>query len=255
MKPDCVSLWIGDSLGPVERACLRSVLRQGHSIALYCYGRVDGVPDEVEVRDASSILPESAIFRQRGGSVGHFADWFRYELQKRGLGTWIDTDIYLLAPLDGDSPCLFGEQEPGIVNNGILRLPKDSPVIAELLRPFERHTTPPWLSGRTYWRARLRQLASGKADFSRLPWGSTGPYALTAVLGRFRMMAAAMPSEVFYPVAWQKADWIVDPGLKLERMVTAETVALHLWNECIRGYKDEPAPEGSFLHRLQREGE
>src|SRR5690349_7920416 len=36
---DCVTLWIGESLGAVERACLRSVLRQGHSLALYCYDR------------------------------------------------------------------------------------------------------------------------------------------------------------------------------------------------------------------------
>ena len=32
------------------------------------------------------------------------------------------------------------------------------------------------------------------------------------------------------------------------------SVAVHLWNECIRTFKDAPAPAGSFLHRLQQEG-
>jgi hypothetical protein len=255
VKAHCVSLWIGDALGPVERACLRSVVRKGHPLSLYCYGPVAGVPERVEVRDASEIIPEEAIFRQPSGSVGHFADWFRYEVQKRGLGTWIDTDLYLLAPLDGDSPFLFGQQQPGVVNNGVLRLPQDSPVIAELLRPFEEGTTPTWLPWRTYIRARWRQLLSGKADFGRLPWGSTGPYALTPLIRKAGLLSEALPPDVFYPVPWQRAGWILDPDLKLERMVTRRTIAIHLWNECIRGFKDEPAPEGSFLQRLHREGE
>lgn len=53
---------------------------------------------------------------------------------------------------------------------------------------------------------------------------------------------------------WEKADWILDPAVRLEEVVTERTVALHLWNECIKGFKGEPAPEGSFLYRLQQEG-
>lgn len=254
MTADCVTLWVGDALGPVERACLRSVIRQGHSLALYTYGPVEGVPEQVEVRDASAILPERAIFRQPGGSVGHFADWFRYELQKRGLGTWIDTDVYLLAPLDGEGDCLFGEQAPGVVNNGILRLPADSPLIADLLRPFEEGTTPAWLPWRTYLLARARQALRGKADFSRLPWGSTGPHALTALARKHGLLSKAVPPDVFYPVPWRNAGWILDPAADLDEMVTGRTVAVHLWNECIKDFKDRPAPQGSFLERLQREG-
>ena len=107
---DCVSLWIGERLGAVERACLRSVVRQGHRVSLYCYGPPEGVPDGLETRDARDIIPEAAIFRNHAGSVGHFSDWFRYELQKRSLGTWVDTDVYLLRPLDGEKPDLFGEK-------------------------------------------------------------------------------------------------------------------------------------------------
>ena len=250
----CVSLWIGESLGPIERACLRSVLRQGHRVTLYCYGSVAGVPEGVVVEGAGKIIPEAEIFHHDAGSVGHFSDWFRYELQSRGLGTWIDTDVYLLRPLDEESSYLFGEQAPGMVNNAVLRLPQDSPLLPELLHPFRERTTPAWLPLRIRMSAKLRELARGKADLARLPWGSTGPQALTALARRYSLVSEALAPDVFYPVPWQRADWLLDPRIGLQQVVSERTVAVHLWNECIRAFKDRPAPEGSFLHRIQREG-
>ena len=250
----CVSLWIGESLGAVERACLRSVLKQGHRLSLYSYGFVAGVPEGVVVEDAGEIIPEAEVFRHDAGSVGHFSDWFRYELQSRGLGTWIDTDVYLLRPLDEESPYLFGEQAPGVVNNAVLRLPQDSPLLPELLHPFRERVTPAWLPLRIRMSAKLRELARGNADLARLPWGSTGPQALTALARRYSLMSKALAPDVFYPVPWERADWILDPRIGLQQVVSERTVAVHLWNECIRAFKDKPAPEGSFLHRIQREG-
>lgn len=255
LTAECVTLWVGARLGLLERACLRSILRQGHKLALYCYRKPDGVPVEIEVRDASEVLPEQAVFRHRSGSVALFSDWFRYELQRRGLGTWVDTDLYLLAPIDAERQYLFGKQQPGLINNAVLRVPPTSPLLAELLRPFEEGRTPRWLPWGAYLRSRIRELAGGGADLSRLPWGSTGPHALTAVATRLGLDAKALPPEIFYPVPWQKADWILDPAQSLEEMVSERTVAVHLWNECIKSFKDEPAPEGSFLNRLHREGQ
>jgi hypothetical protein len=249
----CVTLWIGDSLGPVERACLRSVLRQGHRLALYCYGNVAGVPEGVEIRDAAAILPEQSVFRNRDGSVAFFSDWFRYELMARGLGTWVDTDVYLIAPLDLDRPYLFGEQEPGTINNAILRLPADSPALRDLLQPFAGKT-PDWLPFRPYIASRLREWLTGKAEVARMPWGTTGPAALTAVARAHDLCRYALPREVFYPVPWHKAAWIANPAISDKDMVTKETVAIHLWNECIKDFKSDQAQVGSFLSRLQREG-
>lgn len=254
MTADCVTLWIGEAIGPVERACLRSALRLGHEVALYCYERPEGIPEGVEVRDANAILSERNVFTARNGSLAVFSDWFRYELQRRGLGTWIDTDVYLLRPLDMKVPYLFGEEEPGLINNAILRLPARSPMIRLLLEPFEKRSIPRGLS----WRQRLplhaRQIVRRRTDLSRLPWGSTGPLALTALARLERVSAQALPREVFYPVAWREAAWIVDPSVRLEDKVANVTVAVHLWNECIRGFKNAPAPEGSFLKRLHEEG-
>lgn len=254
MTADCVTLWIGDSLGPVERACMRSVMRQGHSLALYCYGRPERVPEGVEVRDASNILSEAEVMFHRNGSPGLFADWFRLELQRRALGTWVDLDMYLLEPIDLAQAYLLAEEYPGLINNAVLRLPPDSPVLPLLIEPFEKRTTPSWLPWHRYLWCRAAELLGGKADLSRLPWGTTGAYGLTALARRFGLYSLACPPDVFYPTNWRQARWIVDPRIQLADVTTDRTKAVHLSNQCIMAFKNVPAPEGSFLSRLQREG-
>lgn len=265
MTVDCVALWIGDRLGPVERACLRSMLRQGHSLALYCYGRVGGVPKGVEVRDGSEVLPEAAILHHKDGSVALFSDWFRYEVQRRGLGTWVDTDNYLVRPLDMKAPYLFGKEvlhpprigrrwPKEIIAAGVLRIPADSPMLAPLLKLFERSTIPDWLP--LHWRlwARLRGVLGHPLTLSSLPWGMAGPFAVSALAERFGASQWALPSQAFNPAHWYEARWILDPAMSLDQFVTDETFGVHLWNECIKGFKNDPAPAGSFLARLHQEG-
>lgn len=255
MNANCVTLWIGDSLGPVERACLRSVIATGHSLALYCYSPVAGVPDGIEVRDAGAVLPKDDGFTHKGGSVAPFSDWFRLELQRQCQGTWVDTDMYLLKPIEGDRDYLFGEEERGLINNSVLRIPSGSPLLPMLLEVFETKRVPAWMPPRFRIPARLRELAGGAADLSRLPFGVTGPYALTAAAKRLGLASRALGAEAFNPVRWQRASWIVDPAISLESVISERTIGVHLWNECIKSFKNDPAPEGSFLRRLQEEGE
>jgi hypothetical protein len=254
VRERCNSLWIGPSLGLVERACLRSVLRQGHPVSLYCYREPEGVPDGVELRDAAEIVPEDRIIRHHTGSVALFSNWFRYELQRRGRGIWIDCDVYLLAPLASSQGYLVGEEEPGRVNTGVLRFPPDSPLIAPLIALFEEREVPPWLPWRASIAARWRLRTSGRSGLARMPWGSAGPQALTALMRRFGLLGLALPADVLNPVHYLDADWIRDPGVRLEQVITPRTRAIHLWNECIKGFKEQPAPPGSFLARLQEEG-
>ena len=254
MKADCVTLWVGDALGAVERACLRSIARQGHAIALYCYAEPQGVPAEVELRDASEVLPHEVISAPWCARADLYSDWFRYELLRRGLGTWVDTDIYLLAPLDMEKPYLFGREDESFLNNAVLRIPPDSPLIPRFLEPFLKRTTPKWMPWYRYLPLRLRELVTGKADLTKIPWGTTSPSALTALVREFGLEHLAEPRERFYPVHWRQADWIRDPNVAVDDVAGEDTVAIHLWNRCISDFKDDPAPPGSFLHRLQQEG-
>ena len=247
-------LWIGPSLGPVERACMRSVLFQGHPLSLYCYAAPDGVPDGVELRDAAELIPESEVIRHKSGSFALFSNRFRYALQRAGRGIWLDCDAYLLAPLRSASGHLFGEYEPGRINTGVLRLPPDSPMLDPLLDLFDEAEVPPWLPLRARAAALWRLARTGRTNLSAMPWGVVGPLAFTAIARRYRLDRLALPPDALYPVAWQKADWIRDPSVAVEQVIGSRTLSIHLWNERIKGFKNLPAPAGSFLARLHEEG-
>ena len=97
-------------------------------------------------------------------------------------------------------------------------------------------------------------VAAGRLDLSLLPRGVAGPVGVTAVARKLGLASKALPSDVFHPVPWARADWILDRNTILEDVITHRTVAVHLWNEMIKGFKNDPAPSGSFLERLHREG-
>jgi Alpha 1,4-glycosyltransferase conserved region len=254
MLPTCNSLWIGARLGRLERACLRSVLARGHALRLWCYDPPEGVPEGVALADAATILPRERIVAHASGSVALFANHFRYRLQSLGLGLWIDADVYLLAPLADLPDTLFGRVDGAEINNAVLCLPPDSPLLPPLLALFEERTVPPWLGRRAGIAARWRLLRTGRSRIDLMPWGSAGPHALTWLARRHGLAGAALPPEVFYPFHWRDAGWILDPARSLDEAVTARTRAVHLWNERIKAVKEGPAPAGSFLARLQAEG-
>jgi hypothetical protein len=248
-------LWIGDRLSAVERACMRSVTRQGHRLVLYTYDPVEGVPEGVECADASTILPRETIVRHSSGSVALFSDRFRFELMRRGLGLWLDADAYLVAPLTIDPDRhFFAYCEPGAIGSGVLYLPQSSPIIAPVLALFEAPYIPDWMLKRDWLRAHWRRLRAGKIVLGDLPWGVAGPMAINALARRNGLIEQVLPSEVLYPWHWRQADWIFDPERSLDAFVRPETRALHMYNYVIASRKDLPAPQGSFMHRLQQEG-
>jgi hypothetical protein len=231
---------------------MASVLRHGHRLVLYCYEQPSGVPVGVEIADAAAIIPREKIIRYRNGSVALFSNWFRYELQRRGIGTWIDCDVYLVAPLDQTVPFLFGWQD-SLINGAVLRLPAESPMVESLLEIFEKSEVPDWLPLRERIVAQWHRIRSGEIDLSKMRWGSAGPLAITTLAKRYGRDHHALARDVFYPVGWQNAGWIRKPTLSLENVITPRTVAVHLWNECIKQFKNMEAPKGSFLARLHDE--
>lgn len=250
----CHMLWIGPTLGAVERACILSVLRQGHDLTLWCYDWVDGIPSGVTIGAADEIVPRSCIVRHRGGSPALFANLFRYELQRRGLGTWLDCDVYLLKPLDLESPYLVAEESPGMLATSILRLPVNSPLLPPLIRIFDEREIPAWMPPRARGAAWIRRLLTGRTGIAHFPWASAGPKAVSALVARLKLAIDVRPHDHFYPVHWREAAWVFDPQQRLADRITPATVAVHLWNECIRDRKHLPAQEGSFLAQLQHEG-
>ena len=252
---DFVTLWIGERLGAVERACLKSMVRHGRGVKLFCYAEPANVPDGVTLRDASSIIALDRLKSKCGDRSDLYSDWFRYLLLRNDEGTWLDTDVYVLKEIDEGRPYLFGKQQfPDSINGAVLRLPAQSPILSQLIDQFEGEKVPRWQPLRYVLPMKLEQLVTGKVDLKRARWGTTGPFALTALVPEHGLEEWVEQRERFYPVGWKQAAWILDPAIGMDDVTTPKTVAIHLWNECIRTFKNDPAPEGSFLAKLQEEG-
>jgi hypothetical protein len=231
------------------------VVRQGHALTLYCYSKPEDVPEGVTTADAAEIVPaDQVIAYHGGGSHSLFSNRFRYELQRRGAGTWVDCDVYLLQPLDGTRPYLCGEQAPGEIAIGVLRVPPDSKLLPPLLALFDERVVPWWLPWRARMAAYLRLAMAGRSGSAAMPWGTSGPAGFTAVSKALGIDPQPLAPEMLYPVPWQQAEWIIDPDSSLDAKISPRTVAIHLWNERIKHLNPEQAPSGSFLARLCEEG-
>jgi len=255
-KQICHALWVGPSLPPLARGCLRSFVRVGQKVVLHCYNEVADVPQGVELADAARVLPESAIFRHhRSGSLAIFSDYFRLKLMETQPGYWIDCDVYCVRPLDFEENPIFGWQDETIVNSAVLRLLPNSPLHRDFLALIEDPSAKfPWIKRRKLMRARIKSMLYGKPKAAFLPWGAVGPDGLTALLQRHEQLDLAQPRDVFYPLPHLEADRLGDPAFDLQSVVTPATRCIHLWNDMLRQFKTEPRP-GSFLDRLNREAE
>jgi hypothetical protein len=251
----CCSLWIGGDLGAIAAACLSSFVRRGHRVVLYCYDQPKDVPDGVETADAGPIVSSDRIFKHKEtGSYAFFSDLFRYQLMRASAGIWIDCDVYCVRPITTETPHVFGWQRAGSVNNAVLRLPHDSPVLDPLIALFAQKTpVPPWLSKEQseHWLA--ARFAGEEFTMADLPWGSSGPEALTYCLGANGLLRHASPVEVFYPLPFNRGQLLLQAGADLRGIVTPRTLTIHLWNQMLSRHLDR-AERGSAIDRLRRTG-
>lgn len=248
------AVWVGPTLGPVHAACLASFVRHGHKVRLHCYERPEDLPTGVEAVDASSILPASRIVRYRaGGSLALFANLFRYELLAAGAGLYVDCDVYCLKPME-DSDYIFGWENSSAINNAVLKLPPESPALAGLRELKDaRALIPPWASKKRQMYYRLRAMMGIPVSISDMPWGTTGPSALTWHLKRHGLERYAAPQDTFYWVNERTAA-LLDPDLTIDELTTHRTTLLHLYNETLRhviGRNGIPpsSPLGQLLDR------
>lgn len=254
MPQQIVSLWIGGELGTIERLSLRSFVVQGHPVALYSYGEVTGVPAGVELRDAAAVLPQSMAMalRYANGSFALFSNMFRMELQRQGLGLWVDADVVAMRELDIDGAFVVGRESDRFLNGAVLKLGSDSPVLRDWLATAESGRVPPWLPFHRAPKAWAKQAMGGRVHPSELPFGTFGPKSITALAARHGLTGKAQPEAVFYPLHPRDATRLYDPTLRLEDVVTPETRTIHLWNEKLGALKQTQPPEGSILDALLR---
>jgi hypothetical protein len=230
------SFWHG-ALNPYAFGCLSSFVRAGASLIVYSYDTRIELPDGVQLGDARTIYPNPAAvgrYQVDGKpSLATFADMFRYRMIRETGRCWVDADVLCLGQPDffGDE-YVFGRQADAVsqelVNNAVLRLPKQSPALSELVTTAE------------------------SAIDADLKWGALGPFLLTPVLRRHGLYSRARPPHQFYPIEPELFGMLFIPARRdaVQAKLSGATF-LHLWSEAIKWTGWNPTvgpPPGSYLH-------
>jgi hypothetical protein len=218
----------------VERLCVASMLHHGHELTIYTHDpqSLVGCNLGADVRDAREVVTEKD-FVHRYRTVGRFnmfANLFRLELQRQSKGIWVDLDCYLVRPLVPQSEYVFGLSSRDKINNAVLRLPPDCPMIGDYMRAITADPLRlPWSSfRRRLWRE--IEILMGRSQPHALVRSNIGPRALTYFAKRHDILKHAMPREAFYPLAVGEAPILVNPDPSgVAAKVTAQTVLVHLW--------------------------
>ena len=252
------SFWSGKRLGYLEQLCLVSAVTVGHRFTLYTYHPRDleGVPDGIDVRDAREVMAESKFQAHRSsGSVQLGADFFRYALLGKSVGYWVDMDFCFLKPLDFREPYVFGwEYEDNVagwhtntINNGVLRVPAQSDMLRDLCELPKTNWRPRWFGPKRTVLYYFARLTKGDVRVEDLPSGTFGPELVTYLAKKYGVAEQAQKPWIFYPVRYKDAPALLGPADAIEKMLTPETRAVHMYQSRLTGFLDAPPPRGSYL--------
>jgi hypothetical protein len=160
--------------------------------------------------------------------------------------------MFCVRPIQNED-YIFAWSSPKAINNAVLKLPADCPALSDLCKIKEGDFIPPWLTVRQKWQMRLRRVMGSPAlSLEDLPWGSTGPKALTWYAHHHGIDRYAKSEEVFYPIDNHQVALLFDPARTIEDLITTKTRAIHLFNEYFkRRFLDViPVPPSSPLGRI-----
>ena len=224
---------------------------------LYTYGKVQHIPDGIEVADANDVLTmDSPIRHTRTASPAPQADRFRYHMLAQNDDViWADTDAYCVRRFTTGNGHFYGWESEHHVNNGVLGLPPDSETLRELIEfTSDEYAIPEWLPPEEQDQLRAAKEAGTPVGVGDQAWGAWGPRALTWFLRKTGEIRFALPRAALYPIPFKERRKLVQPNSDAEQMITPETLSIHFYGRRIRkrlqeedGGRPDPA---SLLGRL-----
>jgi len=237
--PVVASMWIGSKLSFLEQLCLKSFVDAGHITKLYVYDDVEGVPEGVVVASAHEILPSSEfIYNNASGTPGPHADKFRYHLLNKTDEIWVDTDAYCVKPFP-DTEYLFGCHFKTLVANGVLRLPKDSRTLQDLL-DFTSTETPllpkdfPFFSQALKVEYESSVISGQRMHISEMHWETWGPFAISYFITRNDELKHALPNEALYPLRGGEIVRTLQLPFRAKILLPDDCLSIHFYGSKIR---------------------
>ena len=264
--------WYGPELGPLERACLISMIECGHSVTLFSHEPVARVPEGVETQDARDITGERPIlmfrkYERKKGIVSPtlFSDLFRYHMIKQMDWIWLDLDAYLLRPirLPNLNGYLFAWESKDNIANGVLKLPQHSPTLRDLLSFTEdEYPIPPFYSLRRRTKLHYQRMRGKPVHVSMQPWGTWGPKALTYFLQKNQETGHALHSRLLFPIQWKDANQFFLPRNQIKDMnneYLKNALSVHIFGTIIREKVQQKGgwnniPKDCYLRELIQQG-
>ncbi len=98
-------------------------------------------------------------------------------------------------------------ERPGSVNGAVPHIPQDAPLLDDLLGIFaddERPLMEPHLPLGRRIEVAAKRLAGKKVPAEYMQYGATGPFALTHYVKKHDLLGKVLPSEVFYPIPYER---------------------------------------------------
>ena len=204
----------------MEKMCIISFLKNGHSFHLYTYGDVKGIPKGTMIKDANKIIPSNMIFKYKDhDSYAGFSNLFRYKLLLEKGNYWVDTDITCLQPLDSSEDYIFATERLSSpldenkiqANCCLMKVPAGSDIMKYCLEEAiikDNHT---------------------------LKWGDTGPRLLSNAITKLNMESHLATPKEYCPINWWEWSQVIDDTIDKKMISNSKTI--HLWNEMWRRNK------------------
>jgi hypothetical protein len=255
------SLWIDGPLSWLEQASIASFVALGHDYVLYTYGTVPNLPPGARLADAREVWAnDDIIVHAKAQSPAIHADVFRAIMVRDTGRVWADTDIIALRPFPRSLAWYFGweRSDRPILGNAIMGFPAQSRTMAELAAFLtSEFPIPPWFNRRGRAELEARRDQGGRIDLGELPWGTTGPQALTHFARATKEIGYAQPQGVFFPISFPDRKALTDPtryGSTAAGIEDQQSLCVHLYSRWLRKFtRGYPPAPGSWLGKHLRD--
>ncbi|MGE3521599.1 MAG: hypothetical protein AB7I96_01925 [Candidatus Dadabacteria bacterium] len=245
--PIIQSLWVGKTLTIMERLCISSFLKNGHTFHLYTYDEIENAPKGTILKDANTIIPSSLIFKYKDrDTYAGFSNIFRYKLIYEKGNFWVDMDIISLKPFMFNQDYIFaGGRERRFlgfqINNfhggcSVIKAPPESEILKY-----------------SY------EITSGK-NSKEILWGEIGPKFFETAIKKFGLESSVADFGTFSTVEWQYWYRFISNSLHVNlkeqiKLILYRSHSIHLYNEMWRLNeidKNASFPKTCIYEKLKR---